>query len=130
MRRHIQPLVATALLVIGTTACQHASRYDDPVEYRFDYYYYPHVGVYYHLHSGRYYYRDGRTWVAIHRLPEHIYLDHQVRRKLIIREAKPYHRYAFHRERYPAPRDFRHDRRHDRAEREHNRREHRLYNRH
>jgi hypothetical protein len=44
MRRQIQLLVATVLLVIGTTACQHASRYDDPGDYRLDYYY-PHVGV-------------------------------------------------------------------------------------
>ena len=130
MRRHILLLVSTVLFVFGTMACQHVTRYDDPGDYRFDYHYYPDVGVYYHLHSGRYYYRDGGTWVAIHRLPERIYLDHRVRRKLVIREAKPYYRYAFHKERYRAPRDFHRDRRHDRAEREHNRREHQRYNRH
>lgn len=130
MRRHIQLFVSTLLLVIGTAACQHVTRYDDPDDQRFDYHYYPHAGVYFHLHSGRYYYRDDRTWVTLHRLPEHIYLDHRARRKLVIREKKPYRHHALHKERYRAPHDFHHDRRHDRAEREHNRREYRRYNRH
>jgi hypothetical protein len=129
MHRRI-PLFALAVsFVVGSTACSYAPRYDDPASYRYDYYYYPHVGVYFHLHSGHYYYRDGGSWVRVRVLPRHIWLDHRVRRTLVIREPEPHRRYQTHRERYRLPHDFRLDRAHDRGEREHNRRQHQEYRR-
>jgi hypothetical protein len=116
--------------MVGLSACTYAPRYDDPPSaYRHDYYFYPHVGVYFHLHSGHYYYRDGPSWVRARVLPRHIFLDHRVRRALVIRDAAPYRHHETHRERYRAPQDFKHDRQRDRTEREHNHRRHEDYRR-
>ena len=129
MRRPTSLFLSAMLLVVGSTGCSHAPRHDDVETYRYDYYYYPHVGVYFHLHSGHYYYRDGRSWVRVYALPQHIALDHRVRRTLMIREAEPYHRHEKHRQHYRLSRDFRLDRAHDRAERDHNHRQHQEYRR-
>ena len=127
MQRRIAQFVLAALLAVGATACTYAPRYDDPPSYRYDYYYYPHVGVYFHLHSGHYFYRDGGSWRRGRVLPNHIWLDHRVRRPLVIREPEPHRWHETHRERYRLPHDLRLDRTHDRGEREHNRRRHEEY---
>ena len=127
MRRLVPLYALAALLVVGSTACTHAPRYDEPGAYRQDYYYYPHAGVYFHLHSGHYYYRDGPSWVRVRKLPQHIYLDHRVRRTLVIADAEPYRRYDVHRERYRRPEGLKYDRENDRAERDHNRRQYGEY---
>lgn len=126
--RRLMPLFAFAvLLVIGSTACTHAPRYDEPGSNRHDYYYYPHAGVYFHLHSGQYYYRDGGSWVRVRALPQRIYLDHRARRTLVIADAEPYRSHKVHRERYRRLESFNLDRENDRAERDHNRRQHGEY---
>lgn len=128
MRQPVPAFGLAVLLVAGLTACTYAPRYDDGRgAYLHDYYYYPHVGVYFHLYSGHYYYRDGKGWVRVRVLPSHLYLDHRARRPLVIRTVKPYKKYEAHRERYGPPHDFKRDRAHDRAEREHNRRRHKEY---
>lgn len=128
MHRFTILAVVALSLISGLTACTYAPRYDDHHgSSGHDYFYYPHVGVYFHLYSGHYYYRDGRSWVRVRVLPPHIFLDHRVRRRLVIKEAEPYRRHAAHRESYRLPHDFKRDRKHDRAEREYNRREHQKY---
>lgn len=127
MRRITSLFVLAILLVVGSTACTHAPHYDDRDTYRHDYYYYPQVGVYFHLQSGHYYYRDGPSWVRVRKLPQHIYLDHRARRTLVIADAEPYRRHDVYRERYRQPQGFKHDRESDRAERDHNRRQHGEY---
>jgi hypothetical protein len=129
--RHPAALFAlAALLAVGVTACTYyVPRHDDPGAYRYDYYYYPHLGVYFHLYSGHYYYRDGAAWVRVRALPHHIHLDHRVRRTLVIKDPEPYRRHERHREHYRPPADFRQDRAYDRPERQHNERQHQEYRR-
>lgn len=128
MRQMIRALGIAVLMAGGLAACTYAPRHDDAYgAYVHDYYYYPQFGVYFHLYSGHYYYRDGNSWVRVRVLPRHIYLDHRVRRPLVIRDAAPYRQHEAHRERYRTPQDLKRDRAHDRQEREHNRRRHQEY---
>ena len=129
MRRPISIAAVAALLIVGAIACTHAPVHDDPPSYREDYYYYPHVGVYFHLYSGDYYYRDGPTWTRVRVLPSHIFLDHRVRRAIVVTESKPYKRHKAHRERYKVPYRLRRDRKHDWDERLHNHKQHLKYSR-
>ncbi len=127
MRRQFSSFALMVLLVAGLSACAYAPRYDGTPSYLNDYYYYPHVGVYFHLYSGDYYYRDGHSWVRVRVLPSRIYLDHRLRRTVVIPDAPPYRWHERHREEHALPPDFRRDRGHDRAERDHNYRRHLEY---
>jgi len=127
MRRRIKMSVVAVLLTVGLTACIHAPRHNDAPPYRNDYYYYPHANVYFQVYSGDYYYRDGPDWRRVRVLPSHIYLDHRVRRTLVIKEPKPYERHKTHRERYKVPGNFSYNRKQDRSERVHNHRRHLEY---
>ena len=129
MRRQITISVAAALLILGAVACTHAPIHDDSPQHHYDYYYYPHVGVYFHLYSGDYYYSEGPTWRRVRILPSHIYLDHRVRRVVVIKEPKPYKRHKAHRKSHKVPYDLRSNRQHDWDERVHNHRQHLKYSR-
>jgi hypothetical protein len=110
--------VAAAMLMTGCYYDTYDTRpvYHDP--YRYDYYYYPSVGVYYHLYSGYYYYHDDHYWYRSRRLPPRYRLDPHDRVKLKDRDSRPYQKYDRHREKYhPAP-DYRSDRNRDRRERD------------
>ena len=129
MCRQFSLAFVASLLIVGATACTHAPIHDDPASYRNNYYYYPHVGVYFHLYSGDYYFRDGPNWKRVRVLPSHIFLDHRVRRVILIEEPEPYKRHKVHRERYKVTYNLRRNREHDWDERLHNHKQHLKYRR-
>ena len=127
-------LVAATTLAAGAGMSACAPVYVDappgpPPPWHYDYYYYPGASVYFHLYSGTYYWRDGRTWISAQVLPHHIYLDHRIRRTVVIRDREPHRHWHKHREQYRRPRDYRPHPRFDRDERVHNRRRHEEYRR-
>ena len=94
MRRLIRLGALVTTLLLGAAACTYAPRYEEPEAWRYDYYYYPHVGDYF--------YRDRRSWVRVHVLPRHYVLDHRVRRVLVIKDEVPYRHHDRHQEHYRA----------------------------
>lgn len=127
-------------LAPGLAACTYRGYY--PTQgpriyppYYYDYYYYPHVGVYFHPYSGDYHYYSQGNWRRTRALPRHIYLDPWYRRKVIIRDKRPYDRYREHQRIYPSPpvqhrdRVQDRDRARDRQEREHNTKQYQKYQR-
>jgi len=129
MLRKLGNLVTAIALITMLNACAYyAPRYDEP-DHRYDYYYYPNVGVYFSLYSGDYFYRRDNHWVSVRVLPRHIHVDPRIRRTLVVHDDAPYRKYEQHRERYRPRPDFKSDPVRDRLEREHNRRQHEEYRR-
>lgn len=96
-------------------------------DWRYDYYYYPHVDVYFHVYSGYYFYRDRDAWRRTRVLPSVYVLDPRYRVNLRIRDDRPYVRHPQHRQAYPPPPQFRPDRNRDRQERQYHTRQHEEY---
>lgn len=101
-----------------------------PPQY-YDYYYYPGADVYFHIYTGEYYYRSGDRWHRARTLPKSRYLDPHDRRRLEVREGKPYQQDREHRRTVaPAPqRRYERNRRLDQQERERNRKRYEEYQR-
>ncbi|WP_125932033.1 hypothetical protein [Thiosocius teredinicola] len=129
MRRPISLLFILVGIAVALNACVYAPPHERPPAHRYDYdyYYYPDVNVYFHLFSGHYYYRDHDRWLRVKVLPSHIYLDHRVRRPLMIKEPQPYRHHERHRAEYRPPANYRREPKYDRAERDHNRRQFEVY---
>jgi hypothetical protein len=67
--------------------------------------------------------------VRVKVLPRRYLLDRRARRTLVIEDEVPHRHHSSHRKRYQIPPEFKHERRHDYAEREHNHRRHIEYRR-
>lgn len=122
------PIWIALMVALVTAACTYAPARRGPPypDYYYDYYYYPHTDVYFQLYTGEYYYRTGRDWHRARILPRVIYLDPRERVTIRIRDPKPYLHAPAHRKAYPPPPNYRYvpNRERDRAEREHNLRQH------
>jgi len=129
VRRLVTSFMITGFLILGTTSCAFAPRYEEPPSYRNDYYYYPHARVYYHLYSGYYHYPEGRDWIRARVLPANVLLDQRARRVIVVEGRKPYQWHNAHRKRFKLTRNFALGWKPDQAERLHNHRQHLRYRR-
>lgn len=133
MKKKIFTIAMTTVMVTGLAGCTVVVRdrphYSSPPGHvdsvYFEYYYYPSVGVYYHFDTGYYYYFSNRRWVRTRYLPAHIRLHRDDRVRLRLKDRAPYLHYEEHRRTYKPVRRYKFDERHDRDEREFNRREYR-----
>jgi hypothetical protein len=110
-RRFTQLLTGSVAVAFGSglAACTYPEYY--PQDLNYGYYYYPNVNVYFHIDTGYFYYRTGSAWHRSRSLPRHIHLDRRHRRRLSIREPRPYDRNREHRRRYDRDGDGRDTRR-------------------
>ena len=99
---------AAVVLGFGLAGCTYPGDYAPATIYPYpgpyyDYYYYPGVNVYFHIHTGFYYYHHGGAWHHSRSLPGHIHLNRSHRRRIHIRERRPYDRNREHRRQHERP---------------------------